>query len=74
MHPAEHARTDPDKAAYVMAASGTVVRYGELEERSLRCAQLLRGLGLVPGDGIALCMDNNPAYFEICWAAQQISK
>lgn len=71
MHPSVHAKTDPAKAAFVMAGSGTVVSFGALEDRSLRCAQLLRGLGLRPGDGIALCMDNNPAYFEICWAAQR---
>ena len=46
MHPSEHARTNPDKPAYIMAGSGTVVSYGQLEERSQRCAQLLRGLGL----------------------------
>ncbi len=46
MHPSVHARSQPDKAAYIMAGSGTVVSYGQLEERSRRCAQLLRGLGL----------------------------
>lgn len=71
MHPSHHARNDPARPAYIMAASGTVVTYGALEERSLRCAQLLRGLGLRSGDGIAICMDNNPRYFEICWAAQR---
>ncbi len=71
MHPSEHARTNPDKPAYIMAGSGTVVSYGQLEERSQRCAQLLRGLGLGSGDVIAICMDNNPRYFELCWAAQR---
>ncbi|MBK7171412.1 MAG: AMP-binding protein [Gammaproteobacteria bacterium] len=71
MHPCEHARTNPDKPAYIMAGSGTVVSYGQLEERSQRCAQLLRGLGLGSGDVIAICMDNNPRYFELCWAAQR---
>ena len=71
MHPSVHARSQPDKAAYIMAGSGTVVSYGQLEERSRRCAQLLRGLGLMAGDTIAICMDNNPRYFELCWAAQR---
>jgi acyl-CoA synthetase (AMP-forming)/AMP-acid ligase II len=71
MHPCHHARTTPDKPAFVMAGSGTVVTYAELEQRSLRCAQLLRGLGVNVGDGIAICMDNNPRYFELCWAAQR---
>ena len=71
MHPSVHARHAPDKPAYVMAGSGTVVSYAQLEERSLRCAQLLRGLGLGVGDTVAICMDNNPRYFELCWAAQR---
>ena len=71
MHPCEHARINPDKPAYIMAGSGTVVSYGQLEERSQRCAQMLRGLGLASGDVIAICMDNNPRYFELCWAAQR---
>ena len=33
MHPSLHARTSPDKPAYIMAASGTVVTYAQLEER-----------------------------------------
>ncbi len=71
MHPSQHARSSPDRPAYIMAGSGTVVSYGQLEERSLRCAQLLRGLGLGIGDTVAICMDNNPRYFELCWAAQR---
>ena len=71
MHPSVYARSQPGKAAYIMAGSGTVVSYGQLEERSRRCAQLLRGLGLGTGDTIAICMDNNPRYFELCWAAQR---
>ena len=40
----------PDKPAYVMAASGETVTYRELDERSNRCAQLLRARsGLAAG-------------------------
>ena len=69
MHPREHAVADPAKAAIIMAGSGRVVGYRELVERSNRCAQLWRSLGLKEGDGIALCLENDPRYFEICWAA-----
>jgi acyl-CoA synthetase (AMP-forming)/AMP-acid ligase II len=69
MHPREHAAADPGKAAIVMAASGDVVTYGELVERADRCAQLFRSLGLREGDSIALCLENHPCYFEVCWAA-----
>jgi len=71
MHPTVHARTHPDRAAYVMAATGETVTYRELDARSNQGAQLFRALGLQTGDVIALLMDNNPRFFEIAWAAQR---
>ncbi|HYG27569.1 MAG TPA: acyl-CoA synthetase [Caulobacteraceae bacterium] len=71
MHPYQHARTNPDRAAYVMAGGGETVTYRQLDERSNQGAQLFRRLGLKVGDVIAIFMDNNPRYFEICWAAQR---
>lgn len=71
MHPTHHAKTTPDKAAYIMAATGEVVTYKELDERSNQIAHLFRAAGLKPDDAIAIFMDNNARYFEICWAAQR---
>ena len=71
MHPSIHARTTPDKAAYVMAGSGLAVSYRQLEEASNRLAHLFRRLGVGYGDRIALMLENHPRYFEICWAAQR---
>jgi long-chain acyl-CoA synthetase len=71
MYPAAHAQTTPDKPACVMAGSGRVVTYRQLDEGSNRCAQLFRSLGLTTGDSIALCMENHPRFFEITWAAQR---
>ena len=71
MHPFRHAQTNPDKAAYVMAATGETVTYRELDERSNQGAHLFRQLGLKVGDVIAIFMENNPRYFEIAWAAQR---
>jgi len=71
MYPGAHAQTTPDKPAYIMAGSGEVVTYRQLDERSNRCAQLLRSLGLQRGDHIALCLENHPRFFEIVWAAQR---
>ncbi|MCR5878832.1 acyl-CoA synthetase [Phenylobacterium sp. J367] len=71
MHPATHAKTHPDRPAYIMAGSGETVTYRELDERSNQGAHLFRSLGLKPGDVIALFMDNHPRYFEIAWAAQR---
>lgn len=71
MHPATHAKTDPDRVAYLMAGSGEAVTYGELDARSNQGAQLFRSLGLNVGDVIAIFMENNARYFEITWAAQR---
>ncbi len=65
------AKQHPDKTAYVMAAGGERVSYRELDERSNQGAQLFRALGLRPGDGIAILLENHPRFFEICWAAQR---
>ncbi|WP_340643775.1 acyl-CoA synthetase [Phenylobacterium sp.] len=71
MHPATHATTHPDRAAYIMAGTGETVTYRELDDRSNQGAQLFRSLGLKTGDVIAILMDNNPRFFEIAWAAQR---
>jgi acyl-CoA synthetase (AMP-forming)/AMP-acid ligase II len=71
MYPAVHAKATPDKPAYIMAQSGEIVTFKELDDRSNQCAQLFRSLGLAPGDCIALYMENHPRFLEICWAAQR---
>jgi long-chain acyl-CoA synthetase len=71
LHPYIHARRTPDKPAYIMAGSGEVVTYRQLDERSNRVAQMFRARGLKPGDHIAILMENNPRFFEICWGAQR---
>src|ERR1700678_1982929 len=71
MHPYVHARTQPDRPAYIMAASGEAVTYRQLDERSNQGAQLLRSIGVEAGDAIALFMDNSPRYYEVLWAAQR---
>ncbi|WP_419320383.1 acyl-CoA synthetase [Caulobacter sp. ErkDOM-E] len=71
MHPFIHAQTQPQKPAYIMAGSGEVVTYGQLDARSNQGAQLFRSLGLQTGDVIAILMENNARFFEIAWAAQR---
>ena len=71
MHPATHAKTHPDRAAFVMAGTGETVTYRELDERSNQGAQLFRSLGLKAGDVIAILLENHPRYFEVTWAAQR---
>jgi acyl-CoA synthetase (AMP-forming)/AMP-acid ligase II len=71
MYPGTHARTRPDHPAVVMARSGTVMTYAELDEQSNRMAQLLWAAGLRPGDHIAFCLENSPTFFVLVWAAQR---
>src|SRR6202140_1000544 len=71
MHPGIHAKSNPDKAAYIMAATGKAVPYPGLDDESNRCANLLRSLWLKPGDTIALFAENHPRYYQVLWAAQR---
>ena len=71
MHPSSFAKTTPNKPAYIMAMSGEVVTYKQLEERSNQGAHLFRSLGLHVGDTISILMDNSPRYFDVAWAAQR---
>jgi long-chain acyl-CoA synthetase len=71
MHPYVHAQKHPDKPAYIMAATGETVTYRQLDDRSNRIAQLFRRRGLGPRDHIAIFLENNPRFFEICWGAQR---
>lgn len=52
-----------------MAGSGRTVTYGELDDNSARLASALHGLGLRPGDVIAMLSDNAAEAFEIYWSA-----
>ena len=71
MHPSHHAKTNPNKPAYIMAGSGETVTYGELDARSNQGAHLFRSLGIGRGDSVAFCMENTPRYYELLWAAQR---
>jgi acyl-CoA synthetase (AMP-forming)/AMP-acid ligase II len=71
MHPKRYAASTPDKAAIILAESGEVTTYAELEARSNQTAHLFRSLGLQRGDTVALLIDNCAAFFEAAWAAQR---
>jgi acyl-CoA synthetase (AMP-forming)/AMP-acid ligase II len=71
MHPVIHAAEAPDKAAIIMARTGETISYRQLEDRSNQGAQLFRKLGLKTGDAVAIFMENNARFLDICWAAQR---
>lgn len=62
---------DPSAPAVIMAESGQTITFGELESRSRRLAHLFRDRGLKEGSHIAVLLDNNPAYYDPCFAAQR---
>lgn len=71
MYPSRQARANPDKPAFIMAGSGKVVTYGELERRSNRLAHLLRRQGLKRLDHYAIFMENNERFIECCSAGDR---
>ena len=69
MYPGTFAAATPDKPAVVLADTGATLTYAELEERSIRLADVLRIAGLQRGDHIAFVSPNALEVFEIYWAA-----
>ena len=67
MFPGDFASSTPDKPAVIMARSGQVISFAELDAGANRLSRLLRDAGLQPGDHVALCMENHPRYFEVLW-------
>jgi acyl-CoA synthetase (AMP-forming)/AMP-acid ligase II len=70
-HPAAFARKNPDKPAIIMAESGQIISFAELDRLSNQVAQLLRANGVGIGDKIAICLDNHPMYLVLAWGAQR---
>jgi acyl-CoA synthetase (AMP-forming)/AMP-acid ligase II len=65
----DFAKSTPDKPAVISAATGEQISYAELNDRSIRLANLLRDFGLVRGDTFAVLAENHLRYFELFWAA-----
>lgn len=71
MYPFRFDKEVQDKPAYIMAGSGEVVTFRQLNDRSNQIAQAFRANGLNPGDTCAIFAENSPRYFEVCWAAKR---
>lgn len=70
-HPRYFAVTHPDKLAWVMAATGEGVTYGQLEAQANQGAHLFRRLGLCAGDHVAVFVENHPRFFVCYWAVMR---
>ena len=62
MYPGKYAQTQPNHPAVIMAGSGKVLTYGELEVRSNRLAHLLRAQGLARLDHFSIFMEIGRAH------------
>jgi long-chain acyl-CoA synthetase len=71
VHLSKLAAEHPDKPAVIMADGSRTVTFADLDHRSCQVSWLLAGLGVGPGDHIAVLMANRPEYFEIGWGAQR---
>lgn len=71
MHPYQHAASHPDRLALVIADRGETLTYGQLDQDSNRVAQLLRSLGLKPGDRIGIMLRNSLEFPVLYWGAQR---
>jgi acyl-CoA synthetase (AMP-forming)/AMP-acid ligase II len=61
----------PDKPAAILATTGDVLTFGDLDRRSRRLARLLQDRGLLPGDHFAVLLPNTLRYFEAMWAGRR---
>ena len=71
MYPSHYAQAHPDRPAVIMAGSGVVQTYAELEARANQIAHALRSSGLNRLDHYAIFMENNAAYIEACAAGER---
>jgi len=71
LHPGVFAQKDPQRPAVVMAGTGEVTTYGELDRAANRGAAVLAAAGVGPGDHVAFQLTNSPRFFELLWAAHR---
>jgi acyl-CoA synthetase (AMP-forming)/AMP-acid ligase II len=71
MHPYIHAAERPDHPAMVVADTGEVLSYGELDRASNQAAQLFRRHGLKPGDKVGVMLRNSLEFPIVYWAVQR---
>ena len=65
--PGTFAATHPDKPAVIMATTGEVITYAELDAEANRLSHVLRDAGLHAGDHVALCLENHPHFLTVMW-------
>ena len=65
MYPGTWAETAPTRPAIIMAETGSVMTYAELDALSNQVAHYLRAVGLGVGDHIAVVAENHPHFLVV---------
>ena len=68
-HHTIHAKTKPKAPAIILAESGNVVTWEEYDRRINKLARYFRDIGLREKDHIAILLENNACFMEVCAAA-----
>lgn len=71
MYTGKHAYLRPLQPAFIMAGTGEIVTYRELEARCNRLAHLFRKQGLRRLDHYSIFMESNNRYLEACGAGER---
>ncbi|QPF84681.1 AMP-binding protein [Bradyrhizobium genosp. L] len=71
MYTGKHAHLRPLQPAFIMAGTGEIVTYRELEARNNRLAHLFRKCGMKRFDHYSIFMENNNRYLEACGAGER---
>ncbi len=71
MYTGSHATSRASQPAVIMARSGEIITYAELEARSNKLAHFLRSRGLKRLDHYSIFMENNARYVECCGAGER---
>lgn len=65
--PLQPVNVDPEKVAFQMCESGEQVTYAQLNNRANQVAHLISDLGILPGDHVAVLMNNCRELMELCF-------
>jgi len=65
--PLQPVNVDPEKVAFQMCESGEQVTYAQLNDRANQVAHLISDLGILPGDHVAVLLNNCRELMELCF-------
>jgi long-chain acyl-CoA synthetase len=67
LFPIDPGHAQPDKIAFEICESGEQVSYAQLDARANQVAQVMRSCGVLPGEHVAILMENNRRFLEACF-------